>query len=184
MLGLALTAREFIVILITEKWMASAGLMQVLCVAGAFLPITTLFSNLIISRGHSSTYMWCTITLCLIQTVIAIVMAHWGIYAMVVAWTIVNIAWTGVWLKLSQREIALHVREFVKDISPYFILSVVLCCFAHLCTDGISNIYLRFGAKIVAVALPYIGILWILGSTILKESVNYIIPHHNTNTSP
>ncbi|MBO4606619.1 MAG: lipopolysaccharide biosynthesis protein [Prevotella sp.] len=184
MLGLALTAKEFIVILITDKWIASAGLMQVLCVAGAFLPIATLFSNLIISRGHSSTYMWCTIALCLIQTAIAIVMAHWGIYAMVVAWAIVNIAWTGVWLRLSQREITLHAIEFVRDISPYLVLSVVLCCCAHLCTGGINNIYLRFGAKIVAVAIPYIGILWMLGSTILKESVNYILPHHKTNTPP
>ncbi len=176
MLGLALTAREFIVILITDKWIESAGIMQVLCVAGAFLPITTLFSNLIISRGHSSTYMWCTVSLCLTQTIIAIVMAHWGIYAMVVAWTIVNIAWTGVWLRLSQREIALRAHEFVKDISPYLLLSTALCVGAHFATDGIANLYLRFAAKIVIVALCYIGILWLLGSNILKESVDYLKP--------
>ena len=175
MLGLALTAKEFIVILITEKWIESASIMQVLCVAGAFLPIATLFSNLIISRGHSSTYMWCTISLCLIQTIIAIVMAHWGIFAMVVAWTVVNIAWTGVWLKLSQREIALHAVEFIKDISPYLFLSTVLCICTHFLADGIENIYLRFGVKIVAVAMPYIGILWILGSKILKESIGFIL---------
>jgi O-antigen/teichoic acid export membrane protein len=182
MLGLALTAREFIVILITDKWIESAGIMQVLCVAGAFLPITTLFSNLIISRGHSSTYMWCTVSLCLTQTIIAIVMAHWGIYAMVVAWTIVNIAWTGVWLRLSQREIALRAYEFVKDISPYLLLSTALCVGAHFATDGIANLYLRFAAKIVIVALCYIGILWLLGSNILKESVDYLKPQKTQKT--
>lgn len=35
MLGLALVSKELIVITITEKWLESAGMMQILCVAGA-----------------------------------------------------------------------------------------------------------------------------------------------------
>ena len=64
MLGLSLVAKEFIVILITEKWLVSAGILQILCVAGAFIPISALFSNLIISRGHSKAYMWTSVAQC------------------------------------------------------------------------------------------------------------------------
>ena len=43
MFGLALVAREFIVILLGAKWLESALLLQLLCVMGAFCPICNLF---------------------------------------------------------------------------------------------------------------------------------------------
>ena len=58
MFGLSLIAPEFIVILITDKWLPSALLMRILCVGGAFLPISTLYFNMLIARGKSNIYMW------------------------------------------------------------------------------------------------------------------------------
>ena len=175
MLGLALVAKEFIVILITEKWLESATIMQMFCVAGAFLPISMLFSHLIISRGHSSTYMWCTIGLCLAQTITALLLSSYGIHAMVVAYTVVSIVWTWVWLRMAHRETSITFYEFIRDISPYLLLAAALCIAAHFITLGIGNIYLRFATKVILVAIPYVGILWLLGSTILKEGVRYIL---------
>ena len=174
MLGLALVAKAFIVILITEKWLESATIMQMLCIAGAFLPISMLFSHLIISRGHSSTYMWCTIGLCVLQTITALLLSSYGIHAMVAAYTVVSIAWTWVWLRMAHRETSITFFEFVRDISPYFLLATALCVVAHFLTLEIGNIYLRFFAKILIVAIPYVGILWLLGSTILKEGMRYL----------
>ena len=54
MLGLSLVAHELIVIAITDKWLASADILRLLCVWGAFVPVNNLFSNLLVSRGHSS----------------------------------------------------------------------------------------------------------------------------------
>ena len=175
MFGLALVAKEFIVILITDKWIESAGILQLLCVAGAFLPISTLLYNLIISRGHSGAYMWSTIAQCLTALAIALLMARYGIRVMVIAYVVVSVAWTGVWLRLAQRETPLRTMEFIRDISPYLLLSTALCACAHFATGGIGNIYLRFFAKILLVAVPYLGILRILGSTILKESIHFIL---------
>jgi O-antigen/teichoic acid export membrane protein len=175
MLGLALVAKEFIVILITEKWLESATLMQTLCVAGAFLPISALFSNLIISRGHSGIYMWSTIAQCLAGLAVALLMSPYGIHAMVAAYAAVSILWTGVWLALAHRETGMTLMEFLKDISPYLLLAAILCFAAHWMTTGISNIYLRILTKIVAVAIPYVAILWILGSTILKEGFLFLV---------
>lgn len=46
MLGLAIVSQELIVISITEKWLPCVPVMQILCVWGAFMPISTLYSNL------------------------------------------------------------------------------------------------------------------------------------------
>ncbi len=175
MLGLALVAKEFIVILITEKWLVSAGILQLLCVAGAFVPISALFYNLIISRGHSKTYMWSSVAQCAAGMVVAMAASPYGIRVMVLAFVVVTILWTGVWLRLAQREVSITAYEFVRDISPYLLLSVALCVIAHFVCGGIGNIYLRFVCKVLAVAIPYVAVLWLLGSTILHESANFLI---------
>ena len=70
MLGLSLVAPELITITITEKWMKSAQILQLLCISGAFIPITSLCSYLIVSKGKSDIYMWNTITLGILQTIV------------------------------------------------------------------------------------------------------------------
>ena len=52
MFGLALTAPEIITIAITDKWLESARLMQILCIGAAFMPIQTLMYNMIISKEY------------------------------------------------------------------------------------------------------------------------------------
>ncbi len=42
MLGLAIVSRELIVITVTDKWLPAVPVMHILCIGGAFMPITTL----------------------------------------------------------------------------------------------------------------------------------------------
>ena len=67
MFGLSFTSQELIVLAVTDKWLPSANIMQILCIGGAFIPFSGLFSQLMLSRGHSSIYMWNTIALSLSQ---------------------------------------------------------------------------------------------------------------------
>ena len=65
--GLSLVSHEFILVTIQEKWLVSADYLQILCIGGAFIPIYTVFSNLIISKGKSGTYLLITLALCVCQ---------------------------------------------------------------------------------------------------------------------
>ena len=174
MFGLALVSKEFIVILLTEKWLESAQMMQMLCIAGAFGLISGLFCNLIITRGHSTTYMWCTIISCVIQLAAAIIMAPFGINRMIQVHVAINISWLFVWYYYSHREINLKLNEVIKDISPYLLLSVTYIAIAYLLTKGITNLYLKFILKVLIAGIPYILSLWLLKSTIFKEFVLFI----------
>lgn len=49
--GFGLVAHEFIVIAIGTKWLTSAGYLQTLCLAGATMPLFTLLSNMVVSKG-------------------------------------------------------------------------------------------------------------------------------------
>ena len=57
MFGLSIVTHELILLTVGEKWTGSIPLMQLLCIGGAFVPLNTLFSSLIISQGKSDIYM-------------------------------------------------------------------------------------------------------------------------------
>ena len=125
MLGLALIAQEFIIITVTEKWLPSASLMQLLCIAGAFLPLATLYYNMIISRGKSDVYMWNVIIQgCVILGSLLTVHYLGGtIRGMVIAYVIVVISWTLVWHFFVNREIGFSWYQALKDILPFFFIA-------------------------------------------------------------
>lgn len=173
MFGLSIIAKEFIVITITEKWLESAVIMQLLCLWGAFIPINNLFSHLVVSRGHSNIYMYNNIGLSILQ--IAAVFASYplGIHAMIGIFVLINILWVFVWQQIVYREIFLRLKEMLKDLAPYFLLSSGLCFTALILGEYIGNIYLRLLAKILFVGVLYLLILWKSGSVIFKECIDY-----------
>jgi O-antigen/teichoic acid export membrane protein len=182
MLGLALVAPEFITILITDKWLSSAVLMRILCVGGAFLPIATLYYNLIISRGKSDIYMWniiaqgCTLTAtaCLVHLLNLNILGVSGVTLMVALYSLTLIVWTAIWHYFLWREIQLPPLHALKDIAPFLLVSVAAMLTAYFATLSISNAYLLLAARIVIAAVVYVGALWLFGANILKESIAYL----------
>ena len=175
MFGLSLTAPELITLTITDKWLPSAQIMQVLCIGGAFLPISNLFSQLLLSRGHSSTYMWCTIALSTLQLAAAILMYPQGLQPMLYTFVGIHISWTGVWLYFVHREIGLTFLAWLKDIGPYLLLSSTLVIAAKMSTEHIETTSIRLLCKIGGVGSLYILILWALKSVILQETVSFFL---------
>ena len=175
MFGLSLTAPELITLAITDKWLPSAQIMQILCIGGAFLPISNLFYQLLLSRGHSSTYMWCTILLSTLQLLTATITYPYGIQTMLYAFVIVNTSWMFVWQHFVRREIGLTRLYLLKDICPYLLLSGVLVILAHYATLGIESTSIRLACKIVGVGGCYILILGLMKSVILQESIAFFL---------
>ena len=175
MFGLSLVSHEVIVIAITEKWLASAHILSVLCIWGAFVPINNLFANLIITRGHSNVYMWCTIVLCLLLLGAVIGAYPSGFEWMLRAFVGINIGWLLVWWWFVHREIGLRFVDMLQDLSPYLLLAAALTIGCHYLLAGIENIYLSLLLKVLIVGILYVAILWMAGSVILKESINFLL---------
>lgn len=177
MFGLALVSHEFIIIAVTEKWIKSAHLMQMLCIEGAFLPIATLYFNMIISRGKSDIYMWNIIVQgCLILA--AILGVHFmggGIDEMVWAHVGIVISWVAIWHIFVRREIGFSFTQGLKDILPFLLIAAGTMIATHFITRGIENLYILLASRIILAAVIYIGTLWILGANILRECLSYLI---------
>ena len=115
MFGLALIAHELIVISVTDKWLDSVPILQLLCIWGAFLPILSLYSNLIISKGKSDIYMWNTIALGILQVIVILLAYPYGIHTMIVAFVTVNIVWMLVWHYFVWQQIRLSLWNALKE---------------------------------------------------------------------
>ncbi len=191
MLGLALVAPEFIVLLIGEKWLASAHIMQVLCVAGAFMPITALFFNFLISRGKSGVYMWNTLAQGLLVLVLLFCIKRFdwridlslpflhvavsGIPLMVSTYVAVYLLWLLIWHHFLWRDIRLPLTAVLKDTVPFLLTAAACMAAAYFATRSLSSPLLLLAARAGMVAILYVGILWMTHADILRESIDYLV---------
>ena len=174
MLGLGFVAKDFIVLLITEKWLQSALIMQILCVWGAFFPIGYLFSNLLLSQGKSGLFMYSTIFLCLVLIAVVFFSKSLGLHTMLVNYVVVNIAWLFVWFYLGKRNLPIKLSEVVRDVCPYLFLTVLSLVATYFATFFILEPVLGLFAKIIIMATIYCGLLWCFKSVIFLEGLRLI----------
>lgn len=172
--GFGLVAKEFIVTAIGEKWLASAQLIQILCLSGAAMPLSTLFSNMIISKGKSGTFFWCTFTLGLVQIATMIMIWPMGIRWMVIAYTLLNTSWLLVWLFFVRRLIGYGYWMFFCDVMPFALAAAGVMGVAYVATMPLSNmIALLITRFIIAVVLYYV-VMKIARVKILAECEKFV----------
>ena len=174
MFGLSLIAPELITIAITDKWIESAHILQLLCISGAFIPITGLCSNLVISKGKSNIYMWNAIVLGLLQLLVMYLIHPYGIQTMIITYVCINISWLLVWHYFVWKEIRYRFIHLLMDIVPFLAIAGGVMIATHFLTLNINNIHLLFVSKIAIAGLLYILIMWMSGAKTFKESIQYL----------
>lgn len=173
--GLALIAPEFITILITDKWIESALLMQILCVGGAFTVLTSFYSNYLISQGRSNVFMWNTIGLCLLQTAALLALHPYGVRVMVTAYVILGILWFPAWHRYVRRLIGVTMWQATKDILPFVLISLLSMAVAWAAALPFTSVYVRIVVKILAAVLIYVAAMRCLHVVVFKESVEFLL---------
>lgn len=174
MLGLAIISEEFILITVGEEWRESALMLSMLCVHGAFYPITMLYSSMAISRGKSGINMFCTITICIIIWIGLIALHTLGVYYMISFFVLINVLWLLVWQWFAWRMVRLSLWDALKDILPFFLFAALVMSSTWYVLSPIDNIYLRLILKVILAATLYLGIVWISGAQILRETIAYL----------
>ena len=77
--GLSLVSHEFIVTLLGEKWAQSAHYLRLLAIASAFLPLSTLLANVVITKGRSNIFMYVNLALAICQTATMLTIYHFKV---------------------------------------------------------------------------------------------------------
>lgn len=172
--GFGLVAKEFIVTAIGEKWLASAQLIQILCLSGAAMPLSTLFSNMIISKGKSGTFFWCTFTLGLVQIATMIMIWPMGIRTMVIAYTLLNTSWLLVWLFFVRRLIGYGYWMFFCDVMPFALAAAGVMGVAYVATMPLSNIIALLITRFIIAVVLYYVVMKLARVKILAECERFV----------
>lgn len=176
LLGLALIAEDFIVLLVGERWHESTELLSVLCIYGAFSPVVTLYSNLVISRGRSTINMTIGLLNCAFVWggIIALHALGYGLRAMVAYYVVLNVAWLIVWQSCAHRLIGLRWCHALKDLIPFFLFAATVMAITWWLTREMDISWLRLMLRIASAVTLYLGSLWAARAQILRESIAYI----------
>ena len=172
--GFGLVAKEFIVTAIGEKWLASAQLIQILCISGATMPLSTLFSNMIISKGRSGTFFWCTFTLGLVQIATMVMIWPMGIRTMVIAYTLLNTSWLLVWLFFVRRLIGYGYWMFFCDVMPFALAAAGVMGVAYVATMPLSNLIALLISRFIIAVVLYYAVMKIARVKILAECERFV----------
>ena len=174
MFGLAMVAPEFILLTITDKWVDSIPLLQILCLGGAFLPLFTVYQNLFLSLGKSDIYMWLNIGQ--IAIVIATVLAchSLGFTAMVMGFAAINVVWLFVWQMFASRMVGYRLLTMLRDIVPFMLISLAVMVATYWVTRAIGDLRLLLVARILVAALLYGLTMKLSRARIFEECIDFI----------
>ena len=173
--GFGLVAREFIVIAIGAKWLPSAELIQILCVSGATMPLATLFSNMIISKGRSDTFFWCTFSLGLVQILTMLLIYPLGIRVMVVAYMLLNVAWLAVWLFFVKRLTGYGYMMFLRDTAPFALAAAGVMGVAYAATMPLSSLWALLLSRFAIAVVLYYAVMKAAKVKILAECERFVL---------
>ena len=172
--GLSLVSDEFIVITLTEKWRSSAELLRVLCIGGSVMPLYTLFSNVVISKGKSGIYFGCTVSLSVIQIILMLLLYPYGIHVMVYAYVALTVVWMFIWYGLAYRFIAYKPWDFIRDLFPFLLAALAVMSVTYLATKSIGNLYLLLLARVLMAAGLYYLVMRAARVKILDECIGFL----------
>ena len=178
-MSILVLAKELIIVFITDKWIESAGMLQLLAIWGAFMPLQSMFTHLLISRGKAVIFMWCTIIQGLLTLSLLLILHPYGIRCMIIAYCVFNALWMLVWHHFAQKEIRIKLGMFLTDVLPYLFMATVVMVTTHHLTVFIDNMYILLVTRIVVAATLYIAAAWVTHSKELCEIMDFLFRRKN-----
>jgi O-antigen/teichoic acid export membrane protein len=157
LLLMVLIAKPMFVFLITDKWLPSVPIFQILCVSGIFMVFNNVIQESILSKGKSKELLYVEIVKKAVLIGLILITYSKGLIWMAAGWAVSWFISLVLSLYLSWKIVGYSLIEFIKDCFAYFIIAVVLCAAAWGFTRYIDNNLL-----FLITSGSFVGILYLL----------------------
>jgi O-antigen/teichoic acid export membrane protein len=161
MMLLIVVAHPLIISLITEKWIHSVKMLQVLSLAGMFSPFIILYYDLFNTEGRSDINFKIEIAkkIFLVLAITAVLIFTKSIMSLIwvwVAYTLLSLVTTAV---VSSQVAGYKVKYLVKDIAPYFFVALVSAVVSTIPLFVFSNSWVQLFTSSAIFVTLYITIV-------------------------
>ncbi|MGN1168897.1 MAG: polysaccharide biosynthesis C-terminal domain-containing protein, partial [Acutalibacteraceae bacterium] len=165
LIGLILCSKEFVIAVLTEKWLPAVPFMQLLSIYYLIEPIMAFNKQIVIAAGKSALYLKMEIAKKTvgISLLLISVFCFDSVYAIALATVITQIIGLIIQSAPLKRIINYPLAEQIKDVAPSYILAICMAApiFAIKMLD--ISYLLKLIIEVIAGALFYLA-----GSMILK----------------
>lgn len=158
---LMVNAKDIIRILLTEKWLEMAPLMQILCISSLAYVVSNLHFNLFKAIGRTNILFICELIKKILGIIVLLVTFRYGLLVMVqgiLAYSILNILISSWFV---YRFMGITLMEQIKEVH-IVTLNAVIPVLVCLCLAAVDNLYLRFGVSLVGYFGVYVGLGWLV----------------------
>lgn len=125
--------------LLSSKWYYSGILLRILCIGGAFVPLTTLATYYFISVNKSSLYMWIGIINSSVRIVLALISSYWGIVSLACTCASLDFISFIVYYFIVYKNLHYTLRMNVSDLKPLLITTMGVATFSYLVTISVES---------------------------------------------
>lgn len=170
LVGILITARDFTIVFLTEKWLPSVPYMQLTCIICMFWPLSAR-TQALNSIGRSDVTFKLSFITKTLSLICLIAFAPISVTAIMLGEIVVSVLDLFISSVYIKKYIHYSLQELMMDILPTFLLSVVmggiLYCIRFLNFENVVILIIQILAGIV---------IYIAGSVIFKmESFEYLI---------
>lgn len=174
--AMLLLASPFILGVLGEKWIQSIPVLQLLAVSGIFYSLNAMNIHIIKVKGKSSYLLWIEVVrlvLVIITIALTILLGKSYLY-IVLGLTVISIINYILNSLATYKLIHYKIGEQIKDIIPYFVISIIAGILAYAVSFIIDNQLILLISQALVIAIVYTAITYISGSTIIKEAMGLI----------
>ena len=143
MIGLAVLAKPLIILLLTEKWIMTVVLLQILCFDWMFDHLSIINLNLLYVKGRSDWAFRLEIIKKTIATLILLLSIPFGIEGMCWGRVLYSLIATYLNTHYTQNLIGLSFMSQIRDIFPSFLLSLFMGGIVFISISFITNSVLQ-----------------------------------------
>jgi len=175
MLAIAAVAKPLVLILIGEKWEPSIIYLQLLCISGMLYPLQILNLNLLVVKGYSDLNLRLEIIKKIILIPIIYFTALYSIKMMIYGLILFSVIEFFINSYYTNKLIKYSIVQQLKDIFPFFVISLI--CFVSMLLISILeiNLYLMIGLQLCVGLFVFVIVNELFKQNVYLEIKNKVI---------
>jgi len=131
MIGLLVTARPLVLVMLTQKWAGCIPYLQLLCIVSLLFPLHAINLNVLQALGRSDLFLRLEIIKKVLIVIAIAITWRWGISAMIFGMIALSIISYYLNTYYSGILISYPIREQVSDLSSYLIMAILMGIAVH-----------------------------------------------------
>ena len=164
MIGLAVLAKPFVVVLVTEKWLPCVVYLQVLCFARMWLHIQNLNFNVLKAKGHSNIVLKLEIIIQIVIILSLVVTASFGIFYICIGSVVASIVNMFISSYYTGRVLQYGMIKQMKEMLPSLFYSLLMGGIIYISILFLPTMWLKLLIGVLVGIFSYFSISFVTKS--------------------